>query len=135
MSKPDYVRAREVAKGLFPDQFSDNQRDSFILEALMAAYDEGANETKYHPVAFDEMCERFMTEMRDNSKKLEQLEKVISPLLARAHCECSDEEAMTLLRRATEEAEKIVNDDFGGMESMKENFQIWLDHQREKEQI
>lgn len=88
----------------------------------------------YHPVSFDEVCGRFMAEIRINGKRLEQLESVISPLLARAHCECSDDEAQALIRNATEAAEK-VGKDFGGLAHLRENFQIWLDYQRKKERI
>ena len=85
----------------------------------------------YHPVAFDEVCERFMAEIRINHKRLEQLEKVISPLLARAHCECTDEEALALLRNATQAAEE-VSDHF---KVTPESWQIWIDHQRETQQL
>ncbi len=86
---------------------------------------------RYHPVAFDELCERFMAEIRTNGKRLEQLESVISPLLARAHCECTDEEALTLIRNATRAAEE-VSDHF---KVTPESWQIWLDRQRETEQL
>ena len=89
----------------------------------------------YHPVAFDELCERFMAEIRINSKRLTQLEKIMSPLLARENCECSDDEAAQLQNMAIVAAIEVIEDDFGGMESMKENFQIWLDHQRETKQL
>lgn len=82
----------------------------------------------YHPVAFDEMCERFMAEIRTNGDRLQQLESVISPLLARAHCECSDEEAHALIRNATRAAEE-VSDHF---KVTPESWQIWIDHQRKK---
>ncbi len=91
-----------------------------------------ADRGPYHPVAFDELTERFMAEIRISSHRLEQLEKVISPLLARTHCECTDAEARALLDKATHEAEQIIKDDFGGMESMTENFQVWLDRLRER---
>ena len=57
--------------------------------------------------------------------------KVISPLLARAHCECTDEEALTLIRNATRAAEE-VSDHF---KVTPESWQIWLDRQRETEQL
>lgn len=89
----------------------------------------------YHPVAFNEVCERFMAELRINTKRLTQLERVISPLLARSHCECTDEEAQALLLKAINEAEKIIEEDFGGMKGMAGNFDFWLKHQRKTEQL
>lgn len=83
---------------------------------------------KYHPVSFDVLCERYMEEIRTSSKRLTQLERVISPLLARAHCECTDEEALALLRNATREAEEI-SDHF---KVTPESWQIWLDSQRKQ---
>jgi len=88
----------------------------------------------YHPVAFDNLQERFMEEIRTNGKRLTALELVISPLVARAHCECTDDEAKALIRKATEAAEKAC-DQFGGLDNLRENFQIWLDHQRKTEQL
>jgi hypothetical protein len=90
---------------------------------------------KYHPVAFDELLQRFMAEIRANHKRLEQLEKVISPLLARQVCACSDDEAARLRNMATTAAIEIIEDDFGGMESMTVNFQTWLDRLREKKEL
>jgi hypothetical protein len=90
---------------------------------------------KYHPIAFAELQERFMAEIRINHKRLTQLEKVISPLLARENCVCSDDEAAQLQNMAIVAAIEVIEDDFGGMDSMKENFQIWLNHQRETEQL
>ncbi len=89
----------------------------------------------YHPVAFEELCDRFMAEIRISSKRLEQLEKVISPLLARSHCECTDEEAQALLLKAINEAEKVIEDDFGGMKGMAGNFDTWLKYQRKTEKL
>jgi hypothetical protein len=89
---------------------------------------------KYHPVAFEELLKRFMAEIRASSKRLTQLEKVISPLLARENCECSDDEAAHLQNMAVAAALEVIEDDFGGMESMRENFQFWLDHQRKKKE-
>ncbi len=86
---------------------------------------------RYHPVAFDELCERFMAEIRTNSKRIEQLENVISPLLARVHCECTDREADLLLAQATEAAEKVAKQ----FEVKADVWQIWIDFQRTKERI
>jgi len=90
---------------------------------------------QYHPIAFDELLNRFMAEIRENHKRLEQLEKVISPLLAREVCECTDDEAAQLLNMATAAALEIIEDDFGGIESMTVNFQTWTDRLREKCQL
>jgi len=89
---------------------------------------------RYHPVAFDQLQERFMDEIRINGKRLTALELVISPLMARIHCECTDYEAKLLVAKATEAAEKAC-DDFGGLDNLRENFQIWLDHQRKTKQL
>jgi len=89
---------------------------------------------RYHPVAFDELQERFMAEIRINGKRLTALELVISPLMARTHCVCTDEEAQALILKATAAAEKAC-EDFGGIEKIQDCFQIWLDHQRETEQL
>jgi hypothetical protein len=89
---------------------------------------------RYHPVAFFELQERFMKEIRTNGNRLTALELVISPLMARSHCECTDEEAQALLLKAINAAEKACVE-FGGIDNLKECFQIWLDHQRETEQL
>jgi len=88
----------------------------------------------YHPVAFDEVCERFMAEIRINHKRLTALEQVIAPLMARTHCVCTDEEAQALMLRAINQAENAC-EEFGGIDNIKECFQIWLDHQRETDQL
>jgi len=88
----------------------------------------------YHPIAFAELQERFMAEIRMNHKRLTALEQVISPLMARTHCVCTDEEAQALNLKAIEAAEKAC-EEFGGIEKITECFQIWLDHQRETEQL
>ncbi len=90
---------------------------------------------KYHPVAFDEVCERFMAEIRINSKRLTQLEKIISPLLARETCVCSDDEAAQLQAMAITAAIEVIERDFGGMKGMAGNFDIWIKHQRETGQL
>jgi len=93
-----------------------------------------SKEEIYHPVAFTELQERFMAEIRINSNRLTALELVISPLMARVHCECTDYEAKLLIAKATEAAEKACVE-FGGIDNLKESFQIWLDHQRKTKQL
>jgi hypothetical protein len=92
------------------------------------------NSHQYHPVAFAELQERFMAEIRINHKRLTALEQVIAPLMARTHCVCTDEEAQALNLKAIEAAEKAC-EEFGGIEKITECFQIWLDHQRETQQL
>ena len=88
----------------------------------------------YLPVSFDVLCERYMAEIRLSSKRLTALELVISPLMARTHCVCTDEEAQALILQATEAAEKACKE-FGGIDNLKECFQLWLDHQRETNRL
>jgi hypothetical protein len=47
---------------------------------------------------------------------------------------CTDEEAQVLNLKAIAAAEKAC-EEFGGIEKIQECFQIWLDHQRETEQL
>jgi len=91
--------------------------------------------SQYQPVSYDELMNRFMEEIRLSSKRLTQLEKVISPLLAAGYCECSDDEANQLQNVATSAAVDIVEEDYGGIEHMQENFQAWLDSQRKQGRI
>jgi len=93
-----------------------------------------SNNERYHPVAFAELQKRFMAEIRTNGDRLTALELVISPLMARVHCECTDREADLLLAQATEAAQKACKE-FGGIDNLRECFQLWLDHQRETNRL
>jgi len=92
------------------------------------------NVHQHHPISFSQLQERFMDEIHTNGNRLTALELVIAPLMARIHCECTDYEAKLLIAKATEAAEKACVE-FGGIDNLKECFQIWLDHQRETKQL